>query len=334
MNNIFKSFAFLGAIAISAPILVACGDDAKPAATDTTSGTDTTAGTDTATENDTSMGTDTNTQPDVPTPAVYPCGVEERNTFEACAGACQNQPCIQTCLAALSPTCADAFTELASCIQAAGCTEANMQQCIAQNCAEEFEQFYGPIEPPGDCDPTKADACGQGQICTYIDDDYNVGCVPAGTAGLGESCGGNVGCREGACLGDGTTFTCEPFCKGAPAMNTCPDNRPCNSRIDGSDYLHCGAAPTGCSVLAQDCPGNQGCYPINPAGDTTCASHANKPLDAACSALNECSPGLICVVSQNGSFCRTACDPAAENSCTAGTCTPLGTTGIGSCVAN
>ena len=334
MKNIFKSFAFLGLFAISAPAMVACGDDSKPAPADTTTGTDTMMGTDTTTGTDTATGTDTTTQPDVVEPTVYPCTEQERTTFEACIQPCEDNTCIQTCVAALSQPCADAFTTLASCIQAAGCTQANMQTCIAENCAGEFDQFYGPIEEPGDCNPTNPASCDEGDICTYIDDDFNVGCVPAGTAGLGETCGGNVGCREGACLGDGTAFTCQPFCNIAPAVNTCPDNRPCNTRLEGSNYFHCGDAPTGCNVFTQDCGGNQGCYPINSEGDTTCAAHANKQIDAPCAALNDCAPGLLCVGMGAGTTCRPACDPAAEGSCTAGTCTEIGTTGIGSCAAN
>lgn len=338
MNNMMKTFAMSSAAFLAAFSMTACGDDGG-----TTPATDTTTGTDTTTPPaDTTTGEDTTTPPadtttgtDTVGPTVYPCTPEERDTFDACADACpdNDNACVQTCIDGFSPACGNAFLAFVGCIQEAGCTQANFETCVSQNCADEFDQYFGPIEPPGDCDPTRADACEAGENCTYVGEG-EVGCVPAGTVAIGDACGQAEGnCASGACLGTAEGGECVPFCN--PANNQCPDGRPCNVRIQGSDYLHCGDAPDGCNVFTQDCAvATEGCYPINAAGDTSCAANTGKTEGQSCEALNDCAKGFICVGTQQAASCRAVCDlEGAQATCTSGTCSAVGFQGgIGACL--
>jgi len=333
MNRMTRILCIGSAALFAAASFSACGDDTKPAATDTIGG-------DSAIGSDTATGTDTTTTTDVAAPndttsTTGSCTEAELATFETCGDNCaQDQQCFAGCVNAMSAKCGLAFDALSACIQTAQCTQANFAECVSTNCLAEYEDFYGPLPEPTSCNPVTSAECEAGETCGYVSQDFDVGCGPAGTAELGAACGGEVGCKAGACLGDGTANVCTAFCNAS--NNTCPNNAPCNVRVQGSDFSHCGTPPDGCDIFAQDCANNRGCFPVNAAGDTTCASTSGKAEGAVCEAINDCGAGLICIGSGATGICRTVCNlETTPEACTTGACSAAGfSNNVGACIPN
>ena len=179
--------------------------------------------------------------------------------------------------------------------------------------AVDLEYEEGP--EPLVCDPITNFGCATDQNCTLIAEN-TLGCVTAGTAGYGEECSQSLPCRRGACLTlDGEVYTCRQYCRQTD--NQCPDERPCNVIIRGTDYRVCGEPVTTCDILQQDCPQGQGCYLASVDGQTRCADSGGIGLDQPCTAGNDCEPGLVCGGPEGGQGrCLLVCDlGAAEPAC-------------------
>jgi len=326
----------MGAVSLLVVGAMACGDDKKSTfdpdaitGQDTATQTDTGQVDDTAQPGDTTQPTDT-AQPTDTSPPATPraCTDAELATLDPCLDACApgDEPCAQACLGSLSNQCQAAYLALAQCVAASGCA-GNDVPCIVAACPAEVEAVFGSGPEPGDCDPVTNDGCDPGQNCTFVSESA-VGCATAGGAGYGEDCTSDP-CTRGACLTfDGVDFECAQFC--SPMNNQCPDGRPCNQAVQGSDYLFCGNLPSGCSLWDQDCPNNQGCYVVDQQGSTDCAPHNNVQAGGSCSFVNDCAPGHICV--GNPGSCAVLCNTDGSVACTTGTCTGIGVGTIGACV--
>lgn len=75
-----------------------------------------------------------------------------------------------------------------------------------------------------------------------------------------------------------------------------------------------GTAPN-CDVVVQDCPADQGCYPVADAAGvvrTQCSRAGLALLGGHCMYANDCAPGLVCLVSNT---CARLCCPDAVDSC-------------------
>ena len=67
-----------------------------------------------------------------------------------------------------------------------------------------------------------------------------------------------------------------------------------------------------CDPVLQNCPGGQGCYPVEE-GEALCADSLGAGFGDACSFVNQCSPGLMCVAST----AIPGCDGSEAGCCTA-----------------
>lgn len=336
-----------------AAALVACDDNSTPNTptdvTDTSVQPDTTVpdttvpdtntpDTDTTTPTDTDT-TDTTT-PDTVTP-TRKCTDVELETFNTCADACapgaNQQACLTTCQNGLSSECFAAYGLFASCVQNNNCLNEDQSlntECVAQFCADEIQAVFGTPEPD-DCNPVTNTGCEAGENCSVGDAEDNLYCLPAGDiAPFGDCSDDPSACSRGLCLGTETEATCMLFCD---QNSDCPDNRPCNIGLQGSDFTFCGDIPVSCNVLTQDCPGGEACYIISQAGDTDCSPSNGKATGATCGFLNDCAAGNLCLGSGASGTCTKVCDTAANPStCPQGqTCQGLGIAGstLGACAA-
>jgi len=307
--------------------------------TDTTTPTDTVGGTDTNTGTDTNPG-DTNTTTDTETGdtggTTIPrqCTDAELDTLNTCLEGCPDiggETCAQGCFNGLSTGCNAAYTAFIQCIQANSCfNEDNTlnAECAAEKCPDEVAGVFGGGVEPTDCDPVTNDGCTAEQNCTVIDEANNLGCAPKGEVATGGDCNQAL-CETGMCLSsDGVNGTCHQFCD--PQNNTCPDSRPCNIQLQGTDFIFCGDIPTDCDVLAQDCESPKGCYFVDQQGNTDCALNNNKGAGESCTYLNDCAPGFMCA--GNPGTCMAFCATDGSVACTSGTCTALGIDVYGVCV--
>jgi hypothetical protein len=87
--------------------------------------------------------------------------------------------------------------------------------------------------------------------------------------------------------------TCVGFCSGSEANPTCNDPSTTCSITNSGVLVLC--LPT-CDPLGQDCPGDQGCYPVG--AEFICAPNSSAPeagnYGDPCAYLNVCNPGLFC----------------------------------------
>lgn len=309
--------------------------------TDTlTSGTDTTTTntTDTTTTNPTDTTTTNPTDTTEPTDTTTPpparqCTDAELETLNTCLEACPDvggDQCVQACFNGLSTGCNAAYTAFVQCVQTNSCFNADNTlnvDCAAANCPDQVAGVFGSGVEPSDCDPVTSTGCTETQTCTVIDADNNLGCAPKGTVPTGGDCANDL-CEKGACLTtDSTTFQCYEFCDAA--NNTCPEGRPCNVGLQGTDLTVCGDIPVTCDVLAQDCTGGKGCYFIDAQGNTDCAANAGKTAGQSCQYINDCAAGLMCA--GQPATCLPFCATDGTKTCTSGTCTSVGIGVIGVC---
>ncbi len=188
--------------------------------------------------------------------------------------------------------------------------------------------------------------CGEGEKCApwAVDggDVYNsTRCVPVSPnpnapgdacAVEGISTSGVDDCDAASmCFGvtDEGVGICEPFCIGEETQPLCADpGRSCVSSGGGVLAL---CLPN-CDPLLQDCATDYGCYPWG--SGFICGPDATQGQgvdDVACSFLNDCALGYICVPAAevadctDASCCTPYCSVAEPNSC-AGSgeeCVPL-----------
>jgi len=132
--------------------------------------------------------------------------------------------------------------------------------------------------------------------CSPIDPSPKKAGEPCTAEGSGVS--GVDDCEAGAMCWDVDPETlegyCVAFCVGTPDAPTCEN--PCEHCPVYDDGILLICLPM-CDPVAQDCPPNQGCYPVNET--FICAVDASGPDDGAykdpCEYINVCDPGLACV---------------------------------------
>ena len=338
--------------------LAACGDDGgsnNPTGDvitgdsvsfgDTTTPRDTTSGLiDTQTGTDTQVATDATAPVDTATdtstgPPPRMCTDAELETFNTCFAACDpnavTPTCQDACFDGLSTGCEAAFMAWINCAQSNGCnsleTDAEFAACVADKCPDETAGVYGTgsVEP-SDCNVVTNAGCTAEQNCTLISSNPPaIGCAPKGDVPIGGDCSEAL-CEKGTCLStdaSGQSGQCFSFCEQA---SDCPDGRPCNVGLQGSDYTFCGDIPVSCSVFAQDCPAGKGCYIIAQDGTTDCATNNGKAAGESCEYLNDCAAGMMCA--GNPGKCMKFCNTDGSLACTAGTCTSVGIATVGVCV--
>lgn len=200
----------------------------------------------------------------------------------------------------------------------------------------------GPRLCSPDCNPISNTGCQAGQKCTIVSGptpqnpnaDVVFGCGPAGSKADGDACNddsecpGQTFCARFSATGSGT---CTTFCANDA---NCPTGSKCLGGIQGYESpLLCREA-VDCDPLQQDCPGGQDCFPTQ--SGNVCAPSNNVDEGQACSAANDCKPGLMCIGNPagGGASCRKICNLTAgqEPSCSTGTCQGLqGVSGFGVC---
>ena len=90
-----------------------------------------------------------------------------------------------------------------------------------------------------------------------------------------------------------------------------------------------------CSIIQQDCPQGQGCYPGDD-GRGACAPAGQTGALTACLEHDQCEPGSICAdvfgVPDGTKICTRACDPAAAPPCPLGAaCLAVPNSPVGAC---
>ncbi len=199
----------------------------------------------------------------------------------------------------------------------------------------------GPKLCGPDCDPISNTGCEASQKCSIISGPTQqnpnasvvFGCAPKGTKGDGEDCANDTECGEKffcALFQGAAGGKCTQFCANDSHCPTA-NNQKCIGGLQGyPSPLLCQAVTT-CDPLAQDCTGNQGCYPT-PSGNI-CAGSNNKDENVACNAANDCKPGLICLGAPGSATCKKICNMTAgqEPSCATGTCQQIQGQSFGAC---
>jgi hypothetical protein len=153
------------------------------------------------------------------------------------------------------------------------------------------------------CDPLcDQSGCAEGQICTL--NGANLVCMAPGTKEYGSACSmdANYACAEGLCvIAEGESIgKCRRFCMDDSDCDD-PDYACLVSYKRGADdtVSACDLKPPPCSVFEQDCEAGMGCYLSG------CLEAGEGNVEDACSAPNECKPGLLCISSK----CHEVCNP-------------------------
>lgn len=166
---------------------------------------------------------------------------------------------------------------------------------------------------------------------------------PVGSLANDAPCGADHQCASGWCTAaGGTCGTCkEPLALGSPCIGSGLDcargsrcHYPENACVRVTDD------PGGPCTSHSDCgyglrcdPGAKTCKPYAPGGE---------PALGSCSPAAPCEPGLACRFGPAGGTCSAPtwepngapCDPDGSTRCADGTCTMMGESGAGLCVAD
>jgi hypothetical protein len=189
--------------------------------------------------------------------------------------------------------------------------------------------------PSNKCGVAPQCGCAPTETCDVLDNNGNVDCIAAGTAGPGKACTTTAGCALGSTCAGGA---CKPYCPAGTSTDggggkcnltgtsTCVqaivNNKPIPNlalcRI-ACDLVN----PTSCDV-ANAPAGVVGCDLDNTnQPDCFTASATNPP---SCAAAN-CAPANVCVTLANdgGSVCKHWCKVGDNTPCGAGTCSGFAT---------
>lgn len=170
--------------------------------------------------------------------------------------------------------------------------------------------------PPGACNVETNAGCdvAMGEGCYWATSPEGEGpaamCVPAGGGVAGSPCEFVNSCREGH-----TCFlgTCRPVCCGSASSCSLGDLCVGAALPPGTPgALGTCVTPSDCSVVEQSgCDGGRACYVISQDGSALCIPPPSPGVatGGACSSLNECAPGNVCLGSPGA--CRRACNPMA-----------------------
>lgn len=210
-----------------------------------------------------------------------------------------------------------------------------------------------PVSCPsvlGPCDAYADDPCALGECRPYgVDGDFGgVGCVEQAPAkmplepgaGCSHTCPDAWG--QDACP---DRSICDPFadnprcvrlCGGDGPGYTCPGLQECEVHdVPGGSF---GICRPQCSLLEQDCDGDQACIVDGKTGEPVCVPGGVGEEGDPCAFVNECSAGLVCLTDSvvgcsGGSACCTSlCDLDEDIDECPGPleCQPYGA-GVGAC---
>lgn len=193
-----------------------------------------------------------------------------------------------------------------SCLAAPGPRSARCSQCdlFSQDCPEghkcvAYADDGGEQLNNNKCVPLDPDPDHVGEPCTVEGNP---------TSGI-DSCD-----RETACWkvdADTLTGTCVAFCGGSPEAPQCAAGTTCGIFNDGTIAL-CLAT---CDPLAQDCQADEVCIASTSTDAFLCTTDASGDAGAvfdACTSINACDPGLLCVPPSSAA----GCDQDAAGCCT------------------
>lgn len=173
----------------------------------------------------------------------------------------------------------------------------------------------------GECDVLDSSGCNldAGETCVVASiEPFFTECVPSGGGGVGSACGPagmhacdvGLGCF-GADLDDDDSGTCQPWCVPDEPL---PDG--CNSCIPlGEGVGTC----ADCSVVAQDCPDEETCTPINEFLGGVCVPWGPGGAGESCGFGPDegCAEGLLCLPLEDagGAVCVEMCQPGEGAAC-------------------
>ena len=134
-----------------------------------------------------------------------------------------------------------------------------------------------PVSTDGDghpdvqeCRPVVSEPGESGEACSIL-----------GEEGSGlDTCERHSLCRNGVCV---------PMCLGTYEYGVCVSAEARCEIIQGAVFL----CEWKCDPLAQNCPADQGCYPID--NGFSCGPSGAKGPAASCDFINDCNSGLTCV---------------------------------------
>jgi hypothetical protein len=130
-------------------------------------------------------------------------------------------------------------------------------------------------------------------------------CISGGVVEATDDCDGTGFCWHVVGIDGEMLGICHAFCMGSPDDPQCPPGSNCAISSDGPIAL---CIPT-CDPLLQDCDDGFGCYWAN---DFNCIfTAANIPVGQPCGYINDCAPGLACLIAEvvpacEGSACCSA----------------------------
>ncbi|MBU1239885.1 hypothetical protein KKF84_02480 [Myxococcota bacterium] len=172
------------------------------------------------------------------------------------------------------------------------------------------------------------DACPPGTFCSANNSQHTPMCTDELMASAGTNygdCGPADECPVGGACINGT---CMPYCD-QDTHPDCPGVGVCVFTLTGTNFNLCGILDA-CTIYPDNCPNaNEGCYPYQ---DTTiCASAGSLTVGTACTSVNDCVPGAMCV---SDSTCHIICRVAnGDADCTSGgTCTGFTDSLYGACL--
>ena len=190
------------------------------------------------------------------------------------------------------------------------------------NCATHDAPVPHDAQTVAACTLLPQAGCGSGDACDLTAaDDGTVGCRDVTSQGTANNhCAVDTACRAGyTCVHDGANSPwCSRFCD-ADAECDGTGSRCVDQLVDHNnqplDVFTCSNA---CDPYGQSgCPTGMGCLGFDDGNDdfSDCEYMTNKPDGAACTDSEECTPGAMCVTSNNVKTCRPTCIAGNDNTC-------------------
>jgi hypothetical protein len=276
----------------------------------------------------------------IPTGVAPPCG----NAGQTCCGAgsctgaglvctagtCQTAPA--TCGNAAQPCCDGSCTGTLQCVGGScqvptACGNLDQACCGGASCNGTLTCMAGTCEmgPTGTACPGTTGPCdiglqncGSGQTC-QLTIDGTTSCRSVGSGGNQASCSSDSQCAFGHYCSP-FSGRCHPQCCGTAG---CGADQVCIGVGTGTDAGLCFGSPCD-PVTGGGCAPDYTCYVGgNPAGGllTICTPPGTVAAGGACSALDECVPGHVCL--GDPGTCVELCRPSSPF-CSFGTCSALG----------
>jgi hypothetical protein len=172
------------------------------------------------------------------------------------------------------------------------------------------------------CNPAeKAAACPQGETCSIVSQSGETGCVPAGTAMLGDACNQQNNCMSGGvCLNVGDGQLCYEACD---AQNPCTTGTDRCQMLQGIPWGICLAMGTTCDPINMPCAAGMTCSLLT--GAPECDDSGTAMVGQPCNPAMQCVDGASCVLlqGQNNPQCYEPCD-LMNPACSAGMCQNIG----------